>query len=199
MSTVAGSKVFGYVDNVLAVNGSPAAAASLNNPKGIAMDTLGGIYFTDANQRVRFIDGTTNIITTVFGATGSTFSTENSTATSTKFSMLYGIYVETTCANSLNLGTTNSVAIGTSGAIYFGDNARVRQLVATTNASCWSHKVVLGTSKTGGLLSDLTVPMWAFSDIAAISGVWVNSNESIFIAEPALSRIRYSFDISTPT
>src|SRR5206468_965803 len=47
-------------------DGGPATAASLNYPRGIALDAAGNVYFGDIdNLRVRQVDRTTGIIATV--------------------------------------------------------------------------------------------------------------------------------------
>src|SRR5262249_27841639 len=46
----------------------PATSARLNYPEGIAYDSLGNLYIADAlNDRVRRVDVTTHIVTTVAG------------------------------------------------------------------------------------------------------------------------------------
>ncbi len=49
-------------------DGGPAAQAKLANPLGMAFDSFGNLYFADnANHRIRKINVTTGIITTVLG------------------------------------------------------------------------------------------------------------------------------------
>ena len=63
LSTVAGTGSAGYDGD-----GGPATSAKLNVPTDVAMDTLGNLYIADkGNYRIRKIDGTTGIITTVAG------------------------------------------------------------------------------------------------------------------------------------
>jgi hypothetical protein len=51
----------------LSGDGGPATAAKLYNSRGIVVDGVGNIYFSDqGNHRVRRID-THGVITTVFG------------------------------------------------------------------------------------------------------------------------------------
>jgi hypothetical protein len=61
VSTLVGTSSAGYNgDNILAVN------ARLNAPSGIDLDTLGNLYIADTgNNRIRFVNITTNIITTL--------------------------------------------------------------------------------------------------------------------------------------
>ena len=67
ITTIAGTGVAGYSGD-----GGPAAAASINTPQSVCVDKQGNVYFADYyNSRVRKIDATTGVITTVAG-TGST-------------------------------------------------------------------------------------------------------------------------------
>src|SRR5258706_383322 len=64
--TVAGN---GYNGNI--GDGGPATSATMNTPRGINVDANGNVYFSDSyNSRIRKIDATTGIITTIAG-TGS--------------------------------------------------------------------------------------------------------------------------------
>lgn len=63
VSTVAGNGSVGYSGD-----GGPATAASFGGPFTIAVDAVGDIYIADTdNQRVRRVDASTGIITTVAG------------------------------------------------------------------------------------------------------------------------------------
>lgn len=72
IETLAGNGEAGY-----AGDGGPAAAASLNEPKGLCLDREGNLYIADSeNHVVRRVDRATGVITTVAGtfpagATGS--------------------------------------------------------------------------------------------------------------------------------
>ena len=63
ITTIAGTGTYGYNGD-----GIPATSAQLNDPLGLAMDTSGNLYIGDnRNNRVRKIDHSTGIITTVAG------------------------------------------------------------------------------------------------------------------------------------
>ncbi len=63
ITTIAGTNVGGYNGD-----GIPATTAQLSSPQGMAFDSAGNLYFGDTgNYRVRKIDVTTQIITTVAG------------------------------------------------------------------------------------------------------------------------------------
>ncbi len=58
---------FGCV--AFAGDGGPAAAAVLSSPKGVALDMAGNVFIADsANQRVREVNVTTGVISTVAGS-----------------------------------------------------------------------------------------------------------------------------------
>jgi sugar lactone lactonase YvrE len=66
ISTIAGTGVAGFSGD-----GGPATAAQINSPRAPNYDSLGNLYFVDtSNHRVRKIDKTTGIITTVVGSGG---------------------------------------------------------------------------------------------------------------------------------
>jgi sugar lactone lactonase YvrE len=63
ITTVAGSGTAGYSGD-----GGAAKSASLNAPTGVAVDVNGNIYVADnQNNRVRKVDGTTGLISTIAG------------------------------------------------------------------------------------------------------------------------------------
>lgn len=78
ISTVAGTGKPGFSgDQVL------AAATQLNLPRGLSVDLAGNLYIADsANQRIRRIDATTGLITTVAGSGTQGFAGDGSAATS---------------------------------------------------------------------------------------------------------------------
>ncbi len=78
ITSIAGNGSAGYTSD-----GVIATTTNLNNPRGLCVDPAGNVYVADfQNNRIRRIDGTTNIITTVAGNGGTTFA-EGVAATST--------------------------------------------------------------------------------------------------------------------
>lgn len=116
ITTIAGTGVAGYSgDNGLAVN------AKLNfrdGFPGVAVDKSGNVYISDyKNNRIRKIDATTKIITTIANTSGSGgYTGDNGAATSAKISGPAGIWID----NSNN--------------IYFADNNNsvIRRIDGTT-------------------------------------------------------------------
>lgn len=63
ITLLAGTGTFGYSGD-----GGPATAAQLQDPNGLAIDSVGNVYVTDeVNQAIRRIDAVTHMITTVAG------------------------------------------------------------------------------------------------------------------------------------
>ncbi len=98
-------------------DGQPATAAFLNAPWDSATDAAGNLYVADReNQRVRKVDATTGLITTVAG-TGS-----------------YGYNGDGGPAVAANLGCPSGVDLDGAGNLYIADtcNNRIRKVTAGT-------------------------------------------------------------------
>jgi sugar lactone lactonase YvrE len=92
-----------------------ATIAAFNLPRGITIDSAGNLYVADSgNQRIRRIDATTNLITTVAGDGTQTFSGDDGLAI------------------AASLDTPSDAAITPTGLLTFADsgNQRIRQLTA---------------------------------------------------------------------
>src|ERR1700722_543779 len=90
----------GYVITTMAGNGvgafggdnGPATKAQLNNPKGIAVDSAGNVYFADAsNGRVRKVSN--GVITTVAG-NGPGVDGDNGPALNAGLTYMHGVAVD---------------------------------------------------------------------------------------------------------
>ena len=113
ISTIAGTGTQGFSGD----NGS-ATAATLDSPQGLALDSFGNLFLADThNHRIRRIDATTGIITTIAGIGTPGFSGDNGTATTAQ----------------LNLPT--AVAFDRNNNLYFADtgNHRIRKISPSTN------------------------------------------------------------------
>src|SRR6266566_5637939 len=117
ITTFAGSGTGGYSSGGYGGDGGPATSASLNLPGEIAFDTNGNLFIADSqNGRIRRVDASTGMITTVAGNGGFTFSGDGGPAT----------------AAALN--HPGGVAVDTNGNVFIADayNCRVRRVDAAT-------------------------------------------------------------------
>jgi myo-inositol-hexaphosphate 3-phosphohydrolase/sugar lactone lactonase YvrE len=112
ITTVAGTGSSGYNGD-----GIPATTAQLNYPKGVEVGPDGALYISDANNdRVRRVDLSTAIITTVAGSGVAGASGDGGPATAAR------------------LNTPRNVAFGPNGDMYIADdlNFKVRKVSAAT-------------------------------------------------------------------
>lgn len=112
ITTVAGDGSFGFSGD-----GGPATSASLNDSVGVALDALGNLFIADRhNWRIRRVDATTEIISTVAGNGWIGFSGDGGPATRASLKAPFGI------------------AIGGAGNLFIADasNHRIRRVDART-------------------------------------------------------------------
>jgi sugar lactone lactonase YvrE len=87
VTTVAGNGVSGFSGD-----GGPATSSSLSGPRGVAVDGSGHLFFADeSNNRIRRVELSTGIVTTVAGNGVSGFSGDGGPATSSSLSHPSGI------------------------------------------------------------------------------------------------------------
>jgi sugar lactone lactonase YvrE len=113
ITTIAGIGTQGFSGDL-----GPATAASFDSPQGLALDSAGNLYVSDThNHRIRRIDASTSIITTIAGTGTPGFSGDNAAAT----------------AAQLNLPT--ALAFDSSNNLYVADtsNHLIRKITASTN------------------------------------------------------------------
>ncbi len=112
INTVAGTGIAGYSgDNGL------ATAAKLDGPTNIAVDAAGDLFIGDAgNSRIREVDLTTGVITTVAGDGTAGYSGDNGPATAAE------------------LGFAEGFALDSAGDLFIGDtfSGRIREIAAGT-------------------------------------------------------------------
>lgn len=140
ITTVAGNGEIGFGGD-----GGPALGASFSSPQGVALDKAGNIYVADElNNRVRRIDASTGIITTIAG-TGTPGSSRNGgPAVAAELYAPSGVAIDSAgdvyisnLQNNLiqkvnaTTGTISTVA-GTGGSRYNGDG------IPATSATVWS-------------------------------------------------------------
>ena len=153
-------------------DGGPATSASISlcgtaSHQGIAVDSVGNVYFSDCkNNRIRKID-TNGIITTVAGSGGFTvFSGDGGPATSATLGLPYGL------------------AVDAAGNIYIADtgNGRIRKVNTAGIIS------TVARSGNGFNLGDGGPALNA--QLANPSDVAVDSAGNIYIADSGNNRIR---------
>src|SRR5581483_12433361 len=80
ITTIAGNGVFGYSGD-----GGQATSAEMTYPRGLAVDTLGNVYFADENNnRIRQINGLSEVISTIAGNGLAGFAGDGGSATNAK-------------------------------------------------------------------------------------------------------------------
>lgn len=91
-------------------DGGPAIDARLSAPHDLAMDGAGDLFIADTgNGRIRRIDHSTGIITTVAGSGGKDFGRDGEPATSTALNLPFGVVVDG--ADNLFIADTNSGSV----------------------------------------------------------------------------------------
>ena len=161
ITTIAGTATQGFSGD----NG-PATAAQLDSPQGLALSTT-TLYIADThNHRIRAVDLTTNIITTIAGTTPG-FSGDNAAATSAH----------------LNLPT--AITLDATGNLYIADTAnhRIRRIDATTGII-----TTIAGNGTQGFSGD-SGPATAAS-IDSPTGLAVDSLNNLYLADTHNHRIR---------
>lgn len=162
ISTIAGTGVAGFSGD-----GGVATAAQIRNPSGLAFDKNGNLLFADfTNNRIRKINLSTGIITTVVGTGTAGFSGDGGAPT------------------AANLNGPINVCVDANDRIYIADenNHRIRYVANDGNIYTLAGTGTAGFSGDGGLAS--------LANINLPTGVCVNLTGEIFIADYNNNRIR---------
>jgi trimeric autotransporter adhesin len=128
------SRVAGTCQAGFSGDGGSALLAQLNNPQGLAVDTLGNLYISDmGNQRIRKVTPA-GIVSTVAGTGVAGYSADNVPATNSQ------------------LNNPQGVAVDAAGNLYIADslNFRVRQVVPNGTISTIAGTATPGNSGDGG-------------------------------------------------
>ena len=159
ITVVAGTGSSGFSGDGLA-----ATAATLNYPRGLALDKSGNIYVADSyNHRIRKITVSTGIITTVAGVG----------------TVLASGAVDNVAATETRLNYPRDIAVDANGNIYIADthNYRVRKVTASTG-------IISAFAGTG---STAKVPAMGIAASASTlyfpSGISVDSSGNVLIAD----------------
>ncbi|MEI6403488.1 MAG: hypothetical protein WCP59_15020, partial [Actinomycetota bacterium] len=159
ITTIAGTDTGDYNgDNIT------ATTAQLNGPSSVAVDTAGNIYIADAgNQRVRKVDSSTGIITTIAGTDTPGYNGDNITATTAQLNYPYG------------------VAIDTAGNIYIADTGNQRVRKVDSNTGVIIHIAGAGVGDTSPATSSL---------LKSPRGLAIDTAGNIYIADTNNHRVR---------
>lgn len=169
ITTVAGDGTYG-----LPGDGGPATSAHLDYPEGLVLDSLGNLFIADSSScRVRRVDASTGIITTVAGD-GS-----------------YGYSGDGGLATSAQLDGPQAVAVDALGDVFIADssNYRVRRVDAATGVI--TTVAGNGTSGDGGDGGPATS-----APVESPRGLALDASGSLFISEWFGHRVR-RLDLST--
>ena len=163
IETIAGRDSGGYNgDNI------PAVDAELYRPSTLWLDKYQNIYISDAfNQRVRRIDNTTGIITTIAG---------NGTV---------GYNSDTIAATAAELYVPQAVCLDTAGNVYIADagNSRIRMVTVSTGIiTTVAGNGIAGSSGDNGPAVS--------AEINGPGGVYVDVYGNIYITDVANNKIR---------
>ena len=164
ISTIAGSGIQGALGD-----GGQATEAQLRYPWGLTMDSGGNLFIADShNHKIRRVDATTGVITTVAGTGNLGYSGDGGVATDADLIYPY------------------TVAVDGDGNIYFNDyvNSVVRKVAAATGII----SVYAGTVGESGYDGDGGQATAA--KLASPYGVAVDAGGNLFIADSNNSRIR---------
>jgi sugar lactone lactonase YvrE len=163
ITTVAGN---GF--NNFSGDGGPATSASLNLPRGLALDALGNLFIADeSNHRIRRVDAATGIITTVAGNGFRNFSGDGDAAT------------------GASLALPSGVALDAVGAILIADwgNSRVRRIDADSGTiTTVAGSGVWGFSGDGGFAMS--------ARLASPSALALDADGILWIADSGNDRVR---------
>ncbi len=159
-------------------DGGPASSALLSNPTSVAVDSNGDLFIADfGNSRIREVNGSTGIITTVVGNGSSNFSGEGGPA----------IYA--------SLGSPNEVLVDKNNDIFIEDEGSARVLEVPS-----SYRVQFGiTMQAGdiytvagsggtGFSGDGSLALGATFD--NLSGIALDAAGNLFIVDRWNNRIR---------
>ncbi|MBK9316291.1 MAG: IPT/TIG domain-containing protein [Acidobacteria bacterium] len=148
-------------------DGVGATLTSLNNPTGLAFDAIGNLYIADRNNhRVRKVDNSTGLISTLAGNGTGGFGGDNGPAS----------------AAQLNL--PSDVATDALGNVFIADNNnhRIRRVDATLQITTAAGAGTSGFSGDGGPAAD--------AQIAFPSGLVTTANGTVYLGDTGNLRVR---------
>jgi uncharacterized protein (TIGR03437 family) len=160
ITTVAGNGVPGFSGDA-----GPAASAELDNPLGVAVDSLGNVYIADTNNsRIREVSS--GIITTFAGNGNFAWSGDGGPATSAALDAPYGL------------------AVDGAGNVYVADteNAVVRRISAGGTITTVAGNGSLGFSGDGGTATS--------AELGLCFGIALDQKGNFYVADAENLRVR---------
>ena len=164
ISTIAGTGTGGFTGD-----GAAATLAQIKQPRGICVDNLGNVFFSDyGNNRLRRIDHTTNFITTIAG----------------NFDGLPAYYGDGGLADTSHVYFPWGLAVDNAGNVIFADNGnnRVRKINTAGIISTIGGNGISAYGGDGGpaTLAKIQYPF----------GVALDAAGNIYVADEGNNRIR---------
>jgi hypothetical protein len=173
ITTAVGSGCSGCSGSFAGDNG-PAVSATLNNPRGVYVDSAGKLFIADtANNRIRSVD-TNNIITTFAGS-----------GAATPFN---GDFIP---AVSANINGVRDVKGDTIGNIYFADEGSCVIRLGDSNGIV---STIFGTPNSCGFSSGISPRS---SNINFPLCIWIDSRSNIYFSDS--NSVHRSVMLSSPT
>jgi sugar lactone lactonase YvrE len=151
----------------------PAVQASLNSPRGLAVDAAGNLFIVEfRGSRVRRVDAATGIITTVVGTGSPGFSGDGGPGANAAIAFAF------------------SIALDPSGNLYIADsgNARVRKVDATTGIITTVAGNGSSTPSPDGTVAvnaGLATPLAVSVDISGTLAIAESNNARIRLVDPS--------------
>ncbi|WP_353061998.1 Ig-like domain repeat protein [Tunturibacter psychrotolerans] len=161
ITTIAGTGTQGFSGDL-----GLATSATLDSPQGLALDTARNLYIADThNQRIRKLNLTTGVITTIAGST-SGFSGDGASALSAQLSL------------------PTALALDSSGNLYIADtgNHRIRKLNLATAIT------TIAGNGTQGYSGDLGAATSAAID--SPTGIALDASSNLYLADTHNHRVR---------
>ena len=150
-------------------DGGPAAKAKLDQPFDVAFDRAGNLYFSDTfNHRIRRVDATTGVITTVAGNGKKGFGGDGGKATDAKLNEPYGVELDA------------------DGNLYIVD--RLNFCVRRVDAKSGAIATVAGTGGKSGFAGDGGPAAAAL--LVEPNGICLDGKGKLFVADVAGHRVR---------
>jgi sugar lactone lactonase YvrE len=168
ITTVVGTGTEGFSGDA-----GPASAATLNVPASVAIDAAGNLYVADSgNNRVRKINASTGIITTIAGGTSQAFSGDSGPANQAG---LYGPY---------------TLALDSQGSLFIADVFHNRIRKVSANAATLVYQPIrvdrVSTALTQVLENDGNAPL-NLASITAITAAQVDPTTTTCTASSTLA------------